>query len=324
MRAFLTILCSAWLALVPITGVAADTADAQYSRVAICADCHGERGASRWPDVPIIGGLSALTLEENLFAFRDGARPCRPTNFRTGDIDRPATDMCKVAADLGDDDIVAVAAYFTAQTFEPAEQVVDPERSTRGAVIHDRVRLHDDGAVPSDNPFVDDGEIAAQVWSLGHRNPLGIAFDAEERLWSVEMGPRGGDELNLIRRGANYGYPVVSEGRHYSGLDIPDHDTRPEFEAPALSWSPVISPASLIFYSGGEFPEWRGDALIASLSGEAVVRVAIDGETATEVERFGMERRIRAVREGLDGALWVLEDGSGRSGGRLLRLTALD
>jgi glucose/arabinose dehydrogenase len=114
----------------------------------------------------------------------------------------------------------------------------------------------------------------------------------------------------------------VSEGRHYSGLDIPDHDTRTEFAAPTLSWTPVISPASLVFLRGREFPEWRGDALISSLSGQSIVRVEVDGETAREAERFGMDRRIRAVREGIDGALWVLEDGSGRTGGRLLRLTA--
>src|SRR5690606_36917308 len=101
------------------------------------------------------------------------------------------------------------------------------------------VRLRDDGSVPDDNPLADRGGVAAQIWSLGHRNPLGIAFDAAGRLWAHEMGPRGGDELNLIRRGANYGYPMVSEGDHYDGQPIPDHHTRPEFEAPKLSWTPV-------------------------------------------------------------------------------------
>lgn len=162
MRAFLTILCSAWVALVPITGVAANSADAQDSRVAICADCHGERGVSRWPDVPIIGGLSALTLEENLFAFRDGARPCRPTNFRAGDADRPATDMCRIAADLGDDDIVDIAGYFAAQTFAPAEQETDPDRAARGATIHDRNCHHCHGEGGSDP--ADHASILAGQW----------------------------------------------------------------------------------------------------------------------------------------------------------------
>ncbi len=138
------------------------------------------------------------------------------------------------------------------------------------------------------------------------------------------MGPRGGDEFNLILRGTNYGYPIVSNGSHYNGDPIPDHDTHPEFAAPAISWTPVISPSSLIFYTGSEFPEWQGDAFIGGLSGELVVRVEINGETAREAQRFKMGRRIRAIMQGPDGALWVLEDGRGDSGGRLLRLTKRD
>lgn len=199
------------------------------------------------------------------------------------------------------------------QKFDPSQDMA----SNLGKIV----RLNDDGTLPPDNPFADQGGIAAQVWSLGHRNPLGIAFDAAGRLWSVEMGPRGGDELNLVQRGANYGYPLVSEGDHYMGRSIPDHDTRPEFKAPAVSWTPVISPSSLIIYSGGEFPEWQGDAFIGSLSGLAIVRVELDGESAREAGRFNMGSRIRAVRQGPDGALWVLEDGRGSSAGRLLRLT---
>jgi len=106
------------------------------------------------------------------------------------------------------------------------------------------VRLSDTGMVPSDNPFYDQGRIISQVWSLGHRNPLGLAFDAHGRLWVNEMGPQGGDELNLVERGANYGYPTVSNGDHYDGRPIRNHDTRPEFAAPKITWTPVISPSS--------------------------------------------------------------------------------
>lgn len=162
MRACLNTFCSAWVVFVPMISVAADTANVQDARVAICADCHGERGASRWPDVPIIGGLSALTLEENLFAFRDGARPCRPTNFRAGDIDRPATDMCEVVAGLGDDDIVRIAAYFAAKSFEPAAQRTDPDRAARGAAIHDRACHHCHGEGGSDP--ADHASILAGQW----------------------------------------------------------------------------------------------------------------------------------------------------------------
>ena len=180
------------------------------------------------------------------------------------------------------------------------------------------IRLHDDGRVPDDNPFADQGGVAAQIWSLGHRNPLGLAFDLEGRLWNSEMGPRGGDELNLVRKGENYGYPIVSNGRHYSFRNIPDHDTRPEFAAPAAWWTPVISPGDLMIYAGDLFAEWRGDAFIPGLSSQALVRVAIEGDEAREVERFDMGTRVRAEQQDADGAIWLLEDGAE---GRLLQLT---
>lgn len=196
------------------------------------------------------------------------------------------------------------------QEFDPAQDM----QSNLGKIV----RLHDDGSVPADNPFADQGGVTAQIWTSGHRNPLGMAFDGEGRLWNTEMGPRGGDELNLVIKGENYGYPEVSNGRHYSFLPIPDHDTRPEFEAPKAWWTPVISPAGLLIYSGDLFADWRGDALIPGLSSQALVRVEIDGDNAEEAERFEMGKRIRAVQQGPAGAIWLLEDGPG---GRLLRLT---
>jgi glucose/arabinose dehydrogenase len=135
------------------------------------------------------------------------------------------------------------------------------------------------------------------------------------------MGPAGGDELNLVKRGANYGYPTVSNGNHYDGRKIPDHDTRPEFSKPALWWTPVISPGDMTVYSGKLFEAWRGNFIIAGLSSQAIVRVAINGESAEEVERYPMGARIRSVVEGPAGALWVLEDERMGSQGRLLKLT---
>jgi glucose/arabinose dehydrogenase len=197
------------------------------------------------------------------------------------------------------------------QKFTPAQDL----QQNLGKIV----RLSEDGSVPADNPFAEQGGVAAQVWSLGHRNPLGLAFDARGQLWNVEMGPAGGDELNLVRRGANYGYPEVSNGDHYGGARIPDHDTRPDLAAPAVWWTPVISPSSLMFYSGSEFPQWQGNAFIGGLSSESLVRIEIgaDGATAREADRFRMGERIRAVEQGPDGALWLLEDS-----GRLVRLTA--
>ena len=199
------------------------------------------------------------------------------------------------------------------QKFDPAQDM----KTNLGKVI----RLNDDGSVPADNPFAEQGGVAAQVWSLGHRNALGLAFDAQGRLWEQEMGPKGGDELNLIERGRNYGYPIVSNGDHYDGRVIPDHDTRPEFAAPKVSWNPVISPAGLMIYSGDKFPQWKGDAFIGGLSSKSLVRIEFDGTTAREAARYGMGERIREVEQGPDGSLWLLEDEEDGSGGRLLMLS---
>ena len=180
------------------------------------------------------------------------------------------------------------------------------------------IRLNDDGSVPPDNPWQDKGDLAKTFWSMGHRNLLGLAFDAEGRLWNHEMGPRHGDELNLVEPGKNYGWPVVSYGDHYSGAAIPDHGTRPEFAHPKAWWVPAISPAGLTIYSGDMFPVWKGDALIGGLSSQALVHVDIDGTQAREAARYEWGARVRETEQGPDGALWVLEDGPG---GRLLKLT---
>lgn len=195
------------------------------------------------------------------------------------------------------------------QKFDPAQDMA----SNLGKVL----RLNDDGSVPDDNPFADDGDVAAQVWSLGHRNPLGLAFNPQGELWEVEMGPKGGDELNRIERGANYGYPIVSNGDHYDGRPIPNHETQPQFSAPAISWTPVISPSSMIFYTGDKFPQWTGDAFVSGLSSQSLARIEFDGDKARETERFNMGERIRAVAQGPDGDLYLLEDGGT---GRLLQL----
>jgi len=199
------------------------------------------------------------------------------------------------------------------QKFDPAQDM----QMNLGKVI----RLHDDGSVPADNPFFDQGGVTAQIWSLGHRNLLGLAFDAEGRLWNQEMGPRHGDELNLVLRGHNYGYPIVSNGDHYSGEEIPDHDTRPEFEAPKAYWVPAISPGGLMIYSGDMFVDWKGNAFIGGLSSKALIRVEFNGSEAREAERFEMGERIREEEQGPDGAIWIIEDEEDGSGGRLLKLT---
>ncbi len=139
------------------------------------------------------------------------------------------------------------------EKFDPAQDM----SATLGKIV----RLNDDGSVPTDNPFAKSGGAAAQIWSLGHRNILGLAFDGRGQLWVAEMGPKGGDEFNRIERGSNYGYPIVSNGSHYDGRDIPDHPTRPEFNAPEINWN-ALSPAGLMIYSGRLFPQWRGNAFV--------------------------------------------------------------
>lgn len=190
-----------------------------------------------------------------------------------------------------------------------------------GAVL----RLTPDGEAAPGNPMYDQGGATAQIWSYGHRNPVGLAFDAEGALWETEMGPTGGDEFQKIEKGLNYGWPLVSYGDHYRGPDIPGHDTRPDLRAPETYWNPVISPTSLIIYSGDLFPTWRGSALISGLTSRALIRVSFDCPLVfreiCEVERFHLGERLREVEQGPDGAVWLLEDGGDDQPGRLLRLT---
>lgn len=182
------------------------------------------------------------------------------------------------------------------------------------------LRLLPDGTPAPGNPFAEKGGVAAQVWSLGHRNVLGLGFDASGRLWDLEHGPKGGDELNLVKPGQNYGWPLVSDGDHYDGRPIPRNATRPDLAMPAISWNPVIAPGDFVFYRGNQFPAWRGQALIAAMQPAGLVRVAIDGEKAREVSRHPMDHRIREIVEAEDGSVWLLEDGEESDAGRLLRL----
>ena len=183
------------------------------------------------------------------------------------------------------------------------------------------IRVYADGSVPKDNPFVsDNNNIASQFWTMGNRNVLGMTFDDSGRLWAHEMGPRGGDEFNLIEKGNNYGWPEVSNGRNYSGTPIPDHDTKPKYAAPKISWTPVISPSAISLYAAGDhndFPSWQGNALISGLSSKALIVVGLnDDNTADERYRYDMGERVRSVLA-VDGQVWVLEDGEG---GQLLKL----
>ena len=158
----------------------------------------------------------------------------------------------------------------------------------------------------------------AETWSTGHRTPYGLAFAPDGRLWEVEHGPRGGDELNLIEPGKNYGWPLVAYAVNYNNVPIPDPQTRPDLTKPVIYWTPVIAPGSLTFYKGAMFPEWQGSALIGGMASMTLNRIMFDGKGgATPAERWSVGYRVRDVEVGPDGALWLLEDA--KSGG-LFRL----
>lgn len=179
------------------------------------------------------------------------------------------------------------------------------------------IRLNLDGSVPADNPFVGTAGARGEIWSYGHRNPYGLVFASDGRLFESEMGPEGGDEFNLVERGRNYGWDAVSEGSRYGGAAYPRHATNSAFAAPLVAWTPVISPGGMIQYTGTRFAGWTGDFVLAGLSAQGLVRVRVSGSTAGEVARVPLQARIREVEQGPDGAIWVLEDASS---GRLIRL----
>ena len=149
----------------------------------------------------------------------------------------------------------------------------------------------------------------AETWATGVRTPYGLAFAPDGRLWELEHGPRGGDELNLVEPGKNYGWPLVSYGLNYNGVPIPKPDTRPDLARPVIYWSPVIAPGNLAFYKGKMFPEWNGSGLVSGLSSNALIRLIFDGKGgAKTAERWDLGRRIRDVEVAPDGAVWVVED----------------
>jgi glucose/arabinose dehydrogenase len=196
------------------------------------------------------------------------------------------------------------------QKFTPAQDM--------GGNLGKILRLTAEGAPAPGNPWASRGGVAAQFWTIGHRNVLGLSFAPDGRLWASEMGPQGGDEINLIVAGRNYGWPRASNGSHYGGADILDHRPGDGFEGPKIWWNPSVSPGSLMIYTGDKFPGWKGDALIGALSGEAFIRVDIAGDKARKADEWPMGARIRAVDQGPEGSVYLLEDG--QSGGRLLRL----
>ncbi len=184
------------------------------------------------------------------------------------------------------------------------------------------VRIRPDGSVPPDNPFVGKTDARPEIWSFGHRNVQSAAINpVSGKLWTVEHGARGGDEINIPLAGRNYGWPVITYGRDYSGAKIGEGSAKAGLEQPIYYWDPSIAPSGMAFYTGNLFPEWKGNLFVGALAGQALHRLVLDGETVVGEERLlaDLRERIRDVRNGPDGALWVLTDSSE---GRVLRLVS--
>jgi glucose/arabinose dehydrogenase len=176
-----------------------------------------------------------------------------------------------------------------------------------GAVI----RLHPDGSVPQDNPFAGRADARPEIFSYGHRNPQGMAVHPETgAVWTHEHGPRGGDEVNVVRPGVNYGWPVITHGISYAGFPIGEGEEKPGMAQPLYHWVPSIAPSGMAFYTGDEFPDWRGDLFVGALRDELLARLEIDGERVVAEERLleGTIGRIRDVETGPDGFLYLLTD----------------
>jgi aldose sugar dehydrogenase len=196
------------------------------------------------------------------------------------------------------------------KTGAPTIPLIDPPSDTEAAKT---------APVVSTYTFPGPNLTPAETWSMGHRTPYGLAFAPDGRLWEVEHGPMGGDELNLIEKGKNYGWPLASYAKNYNGVPIPSPDTRPDLTKPVIYWTPIIAPGNIMFYKGAMFPQWNGSALMGGMATMTLNRITFDGKGgAKPAERWSVGHRIRDVEEGPDGALWMLEDANP---GTLFRVT---
>lgn len=230
---------------------------------------------------------TALTNHETIFEIAPGSSGGR--HFGSRIVEARDGTLFVTVGDRGSDD--------TAQ-----------DRSLHNGSV---LRITKTGAVPSDNPFLNVSGVQPEIWSYGHRNPQGAALDASGQLWVNEHGARGGDEVNRIRKGANFGWPVISYGRHYSGRSIGEGTAMPGMEQPETYWDPSIAPSGMSFYNGGPVGGWNGDMFVGSLKFDYISR--LNGAPLREVEQIKGDstQRVRDLRQGPDGALWFLSVGNG-------------
>lgn len=243
------------------------------------------------------GRLSGDRIEDFTVIFRQEPKVEGPAHFGNRIVFGPEGHL-----------FLALGERFQ---FGPAQD----RSNTLGAIV----RLNGDGSIPEDNPFVGDEGADDAIWSYGHRNIEAAAFHPETGdLWVAEMGPLGGDELNRIEKGANYGWPVVSWGINYNGVDIPDPGESSDYTDAVHHWSPVRSPSGMIVYTGDLFPAWKGDILFGALSAGGLERVDLDGAAVAGTTFIPFNTRIREVEQGPDGAIYLLTNGQGEEGGGAL------
>ncbi|MBI4274649.1 MAG: PQQ-dependent sugar dehydrogenase [Rhizobiales bacterium] len=257
------------------------------------------------------GGRTALARAK----FVDGAQPrldeVKTIFHQEGPLSSGNHFGCRIVQTPDDNLFLAMGEHFT-----PRDQA-----QNLGNHLGKIVRIKPDGSVPSDNPFAGKPGAKPEIWSYGHRNPQGLAINpASGKVWEHEHGPRGGDEINIPQAGRNYGWPVIGYGIDYSGAKIHASTHKDGMEQPITQWTPVIAPSGMAFYNGDLFPGWKGNLFIGGLATRILVRLELDGEKVTKEERLlrDLGERIRDVRAGPDGALWLLTD---NSAGRILRVT---
>ena len=239
-----------------------------------------------------VGGAVAFSADGKLIYLTAGDRqrftPAQDPNQPAGKILRLTLDGAPAPGN-------PMAGKTGASTVD----VIDPPKDTEDAKTARVIRTYS---------FTGPNLTPAETWSSGHRTPYGLAFAPDGHLWEIEHGPRGGDELNLIEAGNNYGWPLVGEAPNYSGVPIPSPDTRPDLAKPVIYWTPVIAPGNLMFYSGNLFPQWKGSALISGMGSRTLNRIIVDGASAKPAERWDIGFRVRDVAQAPDGALWLAED----------------
>lgn len=277
--------------------------DKDFARSSTIYFCYSERAGS--------GGRTAVARAKLNSGAAPGLDDVKVIFRQDGPLSTGNHYGCRIAQAADGNLFVTLGEHFISRD----------EAQNLGNHLGKLIRIAPDGSVPKDNPFVGRDGAKPEIWSYGHRNGQGLAINpASGEVWEIEHGPKGGDEVNIIAKGKNYGWPVIGYGVDYSGAKIHDSTSKPGMEQPIKYWVPSIAPSGMAFYTGDLFPRWKGSLFSGALAGQMLVRLQLNGNSVTGEERIlaNLNERIRDVRQGPDGALWLLTDSST---GRILRVT---